>query len=104
MINWNAVTVGETKLCKGDKLMLVLAMDLPWIWCKYMLEYKTFHKDRFHDWTIYDPWEDVSHQCTINRASEVNDVFICWHGAAISKTDERFRYGPGLRVWKRKEG
>lgn len=107
MLNWNEVKVGKTELRKGENRMLVLAMDLPWIWCKYMLEYKTLHKDHFHDWTICDPWEEITEECEWGKATGDSSHclwFLSYQGNVVRHDNHNFKTSKdGRRVWKRKE-
>ena len=105
MINWNEVTVGETEIEKHNyPKRVILAIYGDWVWAKDYSGHMTIHKNELIGWTIYDPWVDVSHECIISSAYDI------YHdGKLLTLKDEvngqyKRQQGPGLRVWKRKEG
>lgn len=51
-----------------------------------------------------DPWEEVSDQCEFDVWGLVQYKGDELPGEARGNHGAQFKYGPGLRVWKRKEG
>ena len=107
MINWDEVEVGVTEIMSpSNNRVLVLGftdeevcVPAPY-GCSFS---RVLRIEEISDWTIYDPWEDVSHECRFD------DEFCVYHRHHMLIEDDTItgrykRDETGLRVWKRKEG
>ena len=104
MINWDEVKVGETELVselalEGRKTRVrVVGLWENSVWIHSVERgFDTWDRGCFRDWTIDDPWREVSEECTINSAFDV-----IHNGRLLTLSDEvngQYKRGPGLRVW-----
>lgn len=103
-INWNEVTVGETELVKNDDYckMKVLAIDGHYVWVKGEA-YHTFSKDELGDWTIYDPWVDITAECEWRHFGLSDHLWAVEYKHEIIRHNDRGFKVECPRVWKRKE-
>lgn len=109
-INWNEVKVGETeivnpktgtrRLIKGREGGYVWAVDLCGDACGQYLSWKEYAYD---NWTIYDPWEEITDLVQLVPYCE-SDYLFCmeFEWRTIYHHDPNFKRD-GRRVWKRKE-
>lgn len=105
MINWNEVTVGETELLSPvNEVWLVVCRHggRVWLWSDGV--HYTRAEESLDNWTIYDPWVDVSEECRWVKSPGSNYEWIIYHnGKAVEFDNPNFK-SDGRRVWKRKEG
>lgn len=108
MINWNAVTVGETKIGAPNSFVyLVIGMRNRAVWLEDTAGFHfTVAKESCVNWTIDDPWEEITEECEFisTTIGSVPTFEILYKGQIIRPHDPRWKVSKKLRVWKRKEG
>jgi len=93
MIDWDKVVLGETVLVDGNGTQkTVLARVGDKLWMKWGIAYFTTDLDSVKNWSIDDPWLDVTEECT------VDEYFNIHHKGKLL---DRYRYkAEGMRIFK----
>jgi len=90
MIDWDKVVLGKTVLVDGNGTKkTLLAIDGLKLWMKMGIAYFTVDLDSVTNWSIDDPWLDVTEECTIDEYFNIHHE---------GKLLDRYRY-KAKRMW-----